>query len=76
MAAESEKTTKMQTRGGKKKWKAATKRRYNKDMQKKKQRQRRHAEKNRQIWERLQVLVAKAKSTETTLLQLTKAASE
>ena len=75
MAAEAEKTTKMQTRGGKKKWRAAAKRRYNKDMQKKKQRQRRHVEKNRQIWERLQAIVAKAKSTETTLLQLTKAAS-
>ena len=52
------------------------KRRYNKDLQRQKQRQRRHQKKNRQIWERLQAIVATAKSTETTLVQLTQATEE
>ena len=68
-ANEAEKTTKAQIRGGQKAWKAAKKRKHNKDVQRQKQRQRRHEEKNRQIWARLQAILATAKSTETTLLQ-------
>ena len=68
-ANETEKTTKAQIRGGQKAWRAAKKRKHNKDVQRQKQKQRRHEEKNRQIWARLQAILATAKSTETTLLQ-------
>ena len=70
MAAKIEAATKLQIRGGKKKWKAAMKRRYNRDIQKKKQQRRRHRERNRQIWMRLQAIVAKAETAESTLMQL------
>ena len=53
-------------RGGQKQWRAAKKRKHNKDVQRQNQKQRRHEEKNRQIWARLQAILATAKSTETT----------
>ena len=76
MAAELEAYTKLQRRGGAKKWKVAVKRRYSKELQKKKQQQRRHREKSRQIWARLQALVATVKTTESTLMQLADGASD
>ena len=68
-AKKEEETAKMQMRGGQKKWRAARTRKHNREVQRQKQRQRRHQERNRQIWARLQAIVATAKSTETTLLQ-------
>ena len=70
MAAEEEVQTKLQQRGGTRKWKHAVKRRYNRDLRRQKQRKRRHQEVNRQIWQRLQALVARAEETATSLLQL------
>ena len=71
MAAETEATTKMQTRGGKKpRKKTAVRKRYRQELQKKIQQRRRHREVNRQIWARLQALTDKVQSTETALLQL------
>ena len=70
MAAEEKVHTKMQQRGGTKKWKQAVKRRYRRDLQREKQRKKRRQELNRQIWQRLQAIVAKAEETATSLLQL------
>ena len=76
MAAKEEAHSKLQYRGGAKKWKHAMKRRYNRDLQRQKTRKRRHQEMNRQIWGRLQALVAKAETTATTLLQPTNSEAE
>ena len=46
------------------------KRRYRRDLQREKQRKKRRQELNRQIWQRLQAIVAKAEETATSLLQL------
>ena len=70
MAAEEKVLTKMQRRGGTRKWKQAVKRRYRRDLQREKQRKKRRQELNRQIWQRLQAIVAKAEETATSLLQL------
>ena len=70
MAAEEKVHTKMQQRGGTKKWRQAVKRRYQRDLQREKQRKKRRQELNRQIWQRLQAIVAKAEETATSLLQL------
>ena len=72
MAAEEDAHTKGQRRGGAHKWKHAMKRRYNRNLQRQKQRRKRHRDVNRQIWGRLQALVAKAKATATMLMQPTK----
>ena len=70
MAAEEKVLTKMQQRGGTKKWRQAVKRRYRRDLQREKQCKKRRQELNRQIWQRLQAIVAKAEETTTSLLQL------
>ena len=70
MAAEEKVLTKMQQRGGTRKWRQAVKRRYRRDLQREKQRKKRRQELNRQIWQRLQAIVAKAEETATSLLQL------
>ena len=53
MAAHVEAQTKLQQRGGANRWKHAMKRRYNRDLQRQKQRRKRHQDTNRQIWQRL-----------------------
>ena len=68
-ATKTEETAKVLIRGGQKQWRAAKKRKHNKEVQRQKQKQRRQEERNRQIWARLQAIVATAKSSQTTLLQ-------
>ena len=46
------------------------KHRYNRDLQCQKQRRKRHQDTNRQIWQRLQAIVARVEATATTLMQL------
>ena len=70
MAAHVEAQTKLQQRGGANRWKHAMKRRYNRDLQCQKQRRKRHQDTNRQIWQRLQAIVARVEATATTLMQL------
>ena len=71
MAAEKEeKTSKMQRRGGQKKWKMSSRRKYNQDLRRQKQRKRRRQAMNRHLWQRLQVLVPRAEETATSLMQL------
>ena len=62
-AKKNEETAKIQMRGSQKKWRVARKKKHNREVQRQKQRQRRHHERNRQIWARLQAIVATAKST-------------
>ena len=71
MAADKEeKTSKLQRRGGQKTWKLSSRRKYNQDLRRQKQRKRRRQAMNRQLWQRLQVLVPRAKETATSLMQL------
>ena len=70
MAAEEKVHTNLQQRGGTRKWKQAMMRQYRRDLKREKQRKKRRLEMNRQIWQRLQAIVAKAEETATSLLQL------
>ena len=77
MAAEDEeKTSKMQRRGGQKHWKLSSRRRYNRDIRRQKQRKQRRQAVNRQIWQRLQELKPTAEKTATSLMQLANTVEE
>ena len=66
----------MRKRGGQKQWKSALRRRYNRDLRRQKQRKQRRQAVNRQIWQRLQVLVPRVKETATSLMQLASTVEE
>ena len=69
-AQEERESPNMCKRGGQKKWKASTRRRYNRDLRRQKQRKQRRQAVNRQIWQRLQALVPTVEETATLLMQL------
>ena len=66
----------LRKRGGQKHWKSVMRRRYNRDLRRQKQRKQRRQAVNRQIWQRLQVLVPRAKETATSLMQLANTVEE
>ena len=75
-AQEEIKSPSMRKRGGQKQWKSALRRRYNRDLRRQKQRKQRRQAVNRQIWQRLQVLVPRVKETATSLMQLASTVEE
>ena len=61
---------KMQKRGGVKKWKMYTRRRYSNDLRQSKQRKKRRQELNRQIWQQLRASVLRVEEIATSITQL------